>query len=38
MFIIKHVCTSFKRAIATSKVNYNKDVIKSSSIIKIKRV
>jgi len=38
MFITKHVCTSFKKVIATSKVNYNKDVAKSSSTTKIKRV
>ena len=38
MFITKHVYTSFKKAIAASKVNYNKDVTKSSSIIKIKKV
>jgi len=38
MFIIKHVCTSFKRAIATSKANYNKDVAESSSTTKTERV
>jgi hypothetical protein len=38
MFVTKHVCTSFKKAIAASKANYNKDVVESSSIIKIERV
>jgi len=38
MFIIKHVCTSFKRVIAASKANYNRDVAESSSTIKIERV
>jgi len=38
MFITKHVYTSFKKAIAASKVNYNKDVTESSSTTKIERV
>jgi len=38
MFITKHVCTSFKRVIATSKANYNRDVAESSSTTKIEKV